>query len=68
MRESVVVAQGSHKPQVAGSIPAPAPSPSGEMVDAADLESAALKSVEVRIFSWALGSNNCDSIKRPCFL
>ena len=28
--------------------------PSGGMVDTADLESAALKSVEVQIFSWAL--------------
>ena len=53
-RESVTVALKSHKLQVVGSIPTPAPKClSGGMVDTADLESAALKSVEVRIFSWA---------------
>ena len=49
-----LVVQRSHKPQVVGSNPTPAPSPNGGMVDTADLESAALKSVEVRVFFWAL--------------
>ena len=50
-----LVVQRSHKPQVVGSNPTPAPKClSGGMVDTADLESAALKSVEVRVFSWAL--------------
>ena len=63
-----LVVQRSHKPQVVGSNPTPAPSPNGGMVDTADLESAALKSVEVRVFFWALGSKNCGISKRPCFL
>ena len=52
---SVTVAQKSHKLQVGGSIPPPASNCfSGGTVDTADLESAALKSVEVQIFSGAL--------------
>jgi len=58
-----MVAQESHKLQAVGSIPTPAPKClSGGMVDTADLESAALKSVEVRIFSWALGKESKRSM------